>query len=366
MRLARVAQAWLARGLGASGRACRRWCEPWLGAGRRRRDRWRSPYLRLVIGRDAVRAEVVRRGAVAWAGEAPFTDPADLSAAVAELAAEPVCARAGRRTVAEWRGGHMQVRTLHDLPPVAVPALRLLVAQHVTRFFRLSPDPLLTDAIWLPRKADPAAPRRAQAVALATPWVEQLEAGALAAGLRLRRVGPAPDAADPRLEFRSPRSLARAAERARREVRVLLTVALMLPVLVGAMAMRKLDREHAALLREEARLRRPAAAVLTVRQAMRDARAMVEAVDASVPDRGRITRTLAALTSALPDSAYLTSLGFDSAGGVLTGVAPRAAEVLAALDRDDAVVDPRLEGPAVRELLGGRERERFTIRFGAP
>ena len=60
----------------------------------------------------------------------------------------------------------------------------------------------------------------------------------------------------------------------------------------------------------------------------------------------------------------LTSLTLNADGsGVLTGAARRSAEVVARLERSSEIVDPRLEGPAVRENVAGHDWERFTILF---
>ncbi len=74
---------------------------------------------------------------------------------------------------------------------------------------------------------------------------------------------------------------------------------------------------------------------------------------------------LGAMTTALPDSAVLTSLTWTASDtGVVTGLARRAAEVLERLERVGTVLAPRLEGPPVKEAIAGREWERFTIVFG--
>jgi Tfp pilus assembly protein PilN len=117
--------------------------------------------------------------------------------------------------------------------------------------------------------------------------------------------------------------------------------------------------------RELALLERPLAAVLLARRELRDAEATVQAVAAIDRLRGGSLAALDAVTLALPDSAVLTSLAWSEGGsGLLTGVARRAADVVAQLERTNAVPAPRLEGPAIREPSAGREWERFTIAFG--
>ncbi|MGH7526892.1 MAG: hypothetical protein ACREMX_09330, partial [Gemmatimonadales bacterium] len=69
--------------------------------------------------------------------------------------------------------------------------------------------------------------------------------------------------------------------------------------------------------------------------------------------------------AALPDSAFVTSLVVDAAGsGEMAVVARRSAEVLAGLDRVEALASPTVNGAVLREPIAGRDWERFTVRFG--
>jgi hypothetical protein len=77
---------------------------------------------------------------------------------------------------------------------------------------------------------------------------------------------------------------------------------------------------------------------------------------------------LAELTRALPEGSALLAIRVDSTSGNLVALAPRAASVLAPLERVRAIVAPEIVGPVTREAMGSRELERVTIRFtlGAP
>jgi hypothetical protein len=86
----------------------------------------------------------------------------------------------------------------------------------------------------------------------------------------------------------------------------------------------------------------------------------VAAFDAS---RRPATTLLAELTRALPDGAAMVALRIDSAGGSLVAVAPRAPAVLMPLERVPGIRAPEIVGPVTREVLGGREVERVTVRF---
>ena len=61
----------------------------------------------------------------------------------------------------------------------------------------------------------------------------------------------------------------------------------------------------------------------------------------------------------------LTSLAWSAdRSGVLVGAARRATDVVARFDRLGTLAGARLGGPVVREPIGGREWERFSILFG--
>jgi hypothetical protein len=73
---------------------------------------------------------------------------------------------------------------------------------------------------------------------------------------------------------------------------------------------------------------------------------------------------LADVTRALPQGSALVALQVDSTGGSLIALTPRAAAVLAPLERVPGVAAPSIVGPVTHEGAGGRELERVTIRFG--
>src|SRR5437773_303718 len=143
------------------------------------------PTLRLRIGRSSLRAESVEHGAVVWAGEASYSNVAELADAIARLAAEPP--RACRRVVVALERPPVQVRTLTELPPVKQRHLAALVAQQAGRFFRKTGQPLVTDAAWIGN----GAMRVARAAAVEQALVEGVAAGARAAGLWLVGIAPA-------------------------------------------------------------------------------------------------------------------------------------------------------------------------------
>jgi hypothetical protein len=107
------------------------------------------------------------------------------------------------------------------------------------------------------------------------------------------------------------------------------------------------------------------------RRAVADTERELERITATLADvehfaagRQSPTLLLEQLTRALPDGTALVSLRVDSAGGSLVALAPRAASVLAPLERVPAITAPAIVGPVTREIAAGRQVERVNIRFG--
>ena len=315
-----------------------------------------SARLSLHVGRATLRAEAVRTGVVTWAGEASYAQLSELADAIARLVAE---APSGyRRLTAVLDRPPAQVRTLSDLPPVKARHLAALVAQQSGRFFRKNGRALVTDAAWVGK----AAPGVARAAAVEEPLVEAIATGARAAGLWLETIAPV----DQHTLTLLPHSERESRERAaRRRTRRLAFATCALWLMVGALFWGRLLWERRAVERELAALRQPLAAVLEARRELRDAETTLNAIAAAERDRGLSLGLLAAVTGALPDSSVFTSFAWNADGsGVLAGGARHATDVVARLDRLGTLAGVRLGGPVVRELIAGREWERFTILFG--
>lgn len=75
------------------------------------------------------------------------------------------------------------------------------------------------------------------------------------------------------------------------------------------------------------------------------------------------TLLLADVSAALPPGSAMITFRADSASGSLVALAPRAAAVVAPLEKVPGVAAPEIVGPVTRETLLGREVERVTIRF---
>ena len=317
----------------------------------------RGGLLRLRIGRSTLRAEAIERGSVTWAGEAGYGNAAELADAIARLAAEPP--RTCGRLVVALDHPPVQLRTLTDLPPVKPRHLTALVAQQAGRFFRKNGQPLVTDAAWVGKGAATVAYAAAVEEALA----EAIAAGARGAGLWLESIAPVGAAA--RLTL-LPRSERESRERtARRRTRRLAAAACGLWLATGALFFARLAWERRNVERELAALAQPLAAVLEARRELRDAGTTLHAIATAERDRGLSLGLLAAVGGALPDSSVLTSFAWNADGsGVLVGGARHATDVVARLDRLGSLTGVRLGGPVVREPIGGKEWERFTILFG--
>lgn len=78
------------------------------------------------------------------------------------------------------------------------------------------------------------------------------------------------------------------------------------------------------------------------------------------------SRLLAAVAGALPESTAVIGLRVDSAGGQLVVLANRAASVPSRLEATELFAAAEITGAITREVAGGRERERATIRFRQP
>ncbi len=316
-----------------------------------------------------LRAELRHRRIVEWAGNAEFATPDELAAAIAALAMETPLLRRAARADVEVTPPLVQVRTLTDLPPVHPGALAALVALQAGRYFRKNGKPLVTDATWIgPRnrwQRGPYVPRAARAAAIEAPWVDAIVAGTLTAGLPIPTIfaGDAPGAR--RLDLIAPAERVARRRRALGLTRRMAVLAAALWMSASALYVGRLVGARGRLGVEAARVRKASDAVSAARRALDDGQAMVATVSADAAVRGELLARLGALLSALPDSAFLSSLELDRDGhGVITGGAPHAAEVVAALERRSVVAGARLDGSPNPEIVGGTRRERFTIRFG--
>jgi hypothetical protein len=198
-------------------------------------------------------------------------------------------------------------------------------------------------------------------------WLDAIGAGLEAAGLVEGSIGVEGMKAGPK--FRSGNATLTRLKRLKRQVVVLACVAVML---WGAAAVTLAVRVHRASLDLQngiAQLREPASAARTARMALEQAQEALDSVASARELTLRALGALAALSQAVPDSAFLTSLDWSAAGselgsGAATGAARHAVAVVAALERA-GFSRPRLEGAPVGDQSGPEPRERFVLRFGS-
>lgn len=312
----------------------------------------------LRLGKHLLGAEALRGKRVLWSGASPWATTPELAEVVSALLASTGLGREFRSLEIVVEPPLVQFRRLTDIPPVSERVLKTIAHTQAARYFRRYGSPLVTDAVWT--TVDGV--RTAQLCAVEAPVLEALAGGAQAAGLQLTSVMPAGSA---RLSLMPPSTKEANAHRVRRSLNRWAVAASIAWALVGAVLLARLTLEHRRVDRELLRLEEPANALRVLRLEIRAAREMVDAVDAAERGGQGLSERLVDLVTALPDSAFLASLTLSATGnGAATGYARRASEVGASVERSAGVRAPRFEGRVTREIVLGREWERFTLAFG--
>lgn len=328
--------------------------------------------VRLGLAVDATRiaAVALRRGHAVWAAEATYAGPDDLAAALAALAAERP--RGARRASVALSSDLVRVKTIEGLPRLRRRDLVAHVRLNSRRYFLQNGCALVTDA-----------QQSAQGTLMAgapARLVEAIADGLDGAGLRctailpaaLLRAGPVPAdvARAAALAPAAPVSLlpdglrAEAARDVARSLRRWAVVAVLSLGLAALSWFLALARAERGAERELRRLRPAVEAALAAERDLDATGQALAAFAAAQSELPRRARFLADLTRALPDSGFLVSLRLDPDGaGVLSGYAPHAAAALARLERTGLVRGAAFDGPTTREVVAGREVERFALRF---
>lgn len=314
-----------------------------------------------IVGAGLLRAELRRGGIVRWAAEAEWTDVATLAEAVAELAGRPELPT--RLRVVEFlvSDSLLQRRILTELPPVGGEELTKIIGIAPHRYFRRTSGGLVIAVCWI----GPRGARSALTVALASEIATALLAGAREAGLLVTGIAPADLPPRATLSLLPPDEMARRLARRWVWTRRLAAAAVVAWIALGVLVVGGdlLERQRIAARLME--LREPLAAVLAAEASGDSAAQMVRRLDLETAADGEIAATLFRIAVALPDSAFLTQVRIDSLGvGIVSGAARRPAAVLAALEGKARVDAPRFRGRTSREVIGGRQVERFTIGFG--
>ena len=322
----------------------------------------RSPPLRLFLGRSAIRSELDGSDD-ALVGRIEFTREEELRAAVGELVgrvSSPVGLREAELLI---ESPLLQRRQLTDLPSVSRRELRALVEHQASRFFRQNGHRLGTDAHWEARDQD--APPTATAVAVEEHLVEVVMAEARGAGVAVTRVRPASAAGGEKLSL-IPQATREARQRAAwDQVRRWSLFVLALWLVVGCIAIIRLEQERRMIERELARLEAPLSSLRAARQKMTHAEVMLWAVELAQRERHLLAHRMRSVTQALPDSSFITTLRLSLDGtGSLSGEAADPFEAVAALERDTLLPPSRLERTPLRDPADAGGWARFAIVIG--
>ena len=318
--------------------------------------------IRLRVGRAAARAELVRGGRVLWAAESGLASAGELGEAVSALLARSDLPRRPDGMRIELDPSVTQLRTLHGLPPIRPAQLRALIATQSGRFFRRNGHPLVTDAAWTGGRR---VRKAAVAAAVEEPWVRAAIEGARLAGVAVEMVVPVPAPPGVRLDLLPDDERRRRRRDALVKVRSLALLAAAAWLAAGAIWLVRLSRARQAVERDIAAVEAPHRALAAARRAMREAGDILAAVERERDERTAVVRAVAGIGAALPDSAMVTGLTADRTGrGELSVVARRAGLVQAALEQASPVASPRMTGAVLRESVGGKNWERFTVTFG--
>jgi Tfp pilus assembly protein PilN len=132
------------------------------------------------------------------------------------------------------------------------------------------------------------------------------------------------------------------------------------------MRLQRLEDEVARIERQRATLRPAVTAVLRTRAEIDSVQQRLAALDSLEAARPRWVPFFATLSDALPRQASLQSLRTDGAEVAVEGTASSASGVVIALGRADGLRGVRFASSVQREETAAGERERFSLRFGAP
>lgn len=128
------------------------------------------------------------------------------------------------------------------------------------------------------------------------------------------------------------------------------------PVIRTVGSSRELDRQLAALRPAQAEIQRNELELARISGTL-------DRIAAFSAHRGDVTRLVATLSRATPESTALLTVRIDSIEGLFTAIAPRVTDVLPRLAAENDIVAPRIVGSITREAVGGVELERAAFRF---
>jgi hypothetical protein len=366
--------------------------------------------LGISIAPTQVHGMLVTGRRIRWAGEASYTDIADLAVVIARLGSE--APRSGGVRIVLERP-LLQMRCIHPVPPLKRPGARQYVVHEAGRLFRRNGHPLLTDAVTSGRGTS----RVLIAVAAAEDLVRSAIQGCEKAHLRVASVGIAADILPAVVQgFRGPgevtlpngtttevlevqhhgvvrsrlvrgvradavrwrtplETLGSAAgsyaaafaasqsisllqllppdiaqhrdRRARRRTVLVAGFALLLWLAAGGIHLGRLVRAKAAADQERTMLGPAVDTVFVLRQNLGAVTRALETMTNARVRRSHVLRLLAEFTGRLPDQAFLINLTFDGQAELrATGFAAKPAEAVAGLRGSTMLADVQQEPAA--------------------
>jgi len=373
--------------------------------------------LGLSVGRGRLCAVRIRRGNVAWVGQASWTDIADLAEAVARLASE--CPRCPRRVRAVLERDLVQARTIAPAPPLRNGAAQRYLALAAFRLFRDGQEKLVTDGAVMRIGRD----RVLYSAAADEAVTDAIARGCQQAGLLLEALGPATDVLPfasgngatgasaflvsggveqveyvasrawrsrllpegaamltplapalsrlgdagarcaaafgaarrrPRLSLLSVRSRTAAIVSTRRRTWRLAVAAAVLWTVAPAIYIARLHAAGARAERFDSDLHPRVAQALRVRRDLAQTNSALGALDSAMRHRSRNLALLANLSTGLSDSVVVLALEVSGDSLVqVSALAPSAARAVAELERLPALRRPRIEGIVGRQAVPG-------------
>jgi hypothetical protein len=156
-----------------------------------------KPLMGISVGVDTVRAVLVRRGTIQWAGHASYDGSEELADVIARLAGEGNGTKKPARVCVVLERQVVQLRSLVPAPPLRSSVLRRWVELEAPRLFRKNGEALVTDArfVRLDRKSVAL-----WAAAAPEPLLEAVLAGCAGAGLAVETIGVASEVLPQSLE----------------------------------------------------------------------------------------------------------------------------------------------------------------------
>jgi hypothetical protein len=383
--------------------------------------------LGFAVGAREVRAVLVRAGAIAWHGCAPFADAPSIATALRDVLAQAPRLPFATRVTVVISPAWVQAKPLPGLPSVKPARLANQLLRENQKAFFLWKGSLAAIAdvqqlggavVWgaaYDREVIDALNRALHAARVTVRVVSPAVVAIVAAlpnrtitwsdgdqgfelegdGNRLRRAErmfvdaavppsalPAPLArlGDDAQRFLdaygaavAPRKMALAwrlqSDEARSRARAHAGNAVLITVLVAAAAFAALGpgfraRNFARVANAELTKNHRAQLELARTEGdLRRVTQLLNRVESFRAERGRVTRILGELAESIPDSTAMLTFHVDSVEGAFTAIAPHVADVLPELATVDGIVAPRIVGSVTREVFGGVHVERASFHF---